>query len=193
MKSFRLSWLSLLMLLSACSDSPWYWPWEDAPAQLTLPGVAYSGDQAMLRLGPAGQPLANPSLIQIQRAFFDCKGLVGDWYQLLLEAEMNHLAAHENLKPMNQPVCVVSMDKDLNLAQGRYTVHFFSSGEEMNQCLIHHHCEWARNVTLSTKNNSVYRYYFISDFKLEYYYSHCLTADNIWHKDTTCATLEDKT
>ena len=54
------------MALAGCSDQAWYWPWEDAPAHLTLPGVAYSGDQAMLSLGPAGQPLANPSLIQIQ-------------------------------------------------------------------------------------------------------------------------------
>ncbi len=187
----RLSRLSLLLLLGACSDSPWYWPWEDAPARLELPGVAYSGDQAMLRLGPAGQPLVNPSLIQIQRAFFDCKGLVGDWYQLLMQAEMNHLAASDQLKPMKDPVCLVSMDKDLNLSQGRYTVHFFSSGEEMNQCIVHHRCEWARNVTLISKNNAVYRSYFLSDFKIEHYYRHCLTADNTWHQDTSCSTLED--
>jgi hypothetical protein len=190
-KSKHWLWSLILLALAGCSNQAWYWPWEDAPAHLTLPGVAYSGDQAILSLGPAGQPLANPSLIQIQRAFFDCKGLVGNWYVQLLEAEMSHLAAYEKLKPMSDPVCLVSMDKDLNLTQGRFTIHFFSSGQEMNQCIIHHHCEWARNVTLITKNNSVYRYYFLSDFKMEYYYRHCLTADNIWHKDTTCATLEE--
>jgi hypothetical protein len=193
MKWTRLSWLSLLLLLGACSDGPWYWPWEEAPARLELPGVAYSGDEAMLRLGPSGQPLVNPSLIQIQRAFFDCKGFVGDWYQHLMQAEMNHLAAFDHLKPMNDPVCLVSMDKDLNLTQGRYTVHFFSSGEEMNQCIVHHHCEWARNVTLISKNKAVFRYYFLSDFKHEYFYRHCLTPDNVWHRETTCFNLGEKT
>jgi hypothetical protein len=179
------------MLLGACSDSPWYWPWEDAPVELKLPGVAYSGDQAMLRLGPAGQPLVNPSLIQIQRAFFDCKGLVGDWFVELMQAEMNHLAASDHLKLMNASVCLLSMDKDLSLSQGRYTVHFFSSGEEMNQCIVHHRCQWARNVTLISKNNAVYRYYFLSDFKSEYYYRHCLTPDNVWYRDTTCFNLKE--
>ena len=84
MKWTWLSCLSFLLFLGACSDRPWHWPWENAPARLELPGVAYSGDQAMLLLSPAGQPLVNPSLIQIQRAFFDCKGFVGDWYQQLM-------------------------------------------------------------------------------------------------------------
>ena len=192
MKSYpRLTWLVLFFLLTSCSDKSLHWPWDASPSTLVLPGVPYSGDQVLMRLGPAGQPLANPTLVQIQRAFFDCKGLVGDWYVQLLQAEMNYLADYENLQPMNNPVCMVSMDKDLNLAQGRYTVHFFSGGEAMNQCIVHHHCEWARNVTLSTKNKAVYRYYFLSDFKLEYFYRHCLTGDNIWHKNTTCATLEN--
>jgi hypothetical protein len=190
MKWIWLSCLSFLLFLGACSDRPWHWPWENAPARLELPDVAYSGDQAMLLLGPAGQPLVNPSLIQIQRAFFDCKGFVGDWYQQLMQAEMNQLAASDHLKPMKDPVCLVSMDKDLNLTQGRYTVHFFSSGKEMNQCIVHHRCEWARNVTLISKKNAVYRSYFLSDFKLEFYYRHCLTADNIWHQDTPCSALK---
>lgn len=182
-----------LLILAGCGDQPWYWPWQAAPSRLVFPGIAYEGDQALLRLGPAGQPLVNASLIQIQRAFFDCKGFVGDWYQQILQMEMNHLAAVDKLKPMQSPVCLVSMDKDLNLSQGRYTIHFFSSGEEMNSCIVHLHCEWARNVTLISKNNAVYRYYFLSDFKIEYYYRHCITPDNIWYRNTTCFTVDEKT
>ena len=42
------------------------------------------------------------------------------------------------------------------------------------------------------QNNAVYRYYFLSDFKHEYYYRHCLTPDNVWHHNTTCFTLDAK-
>jgi hypothetical protein len=83
------------------------------------------------------------------------------------------------------------VDKDESPKNGRFSVHFYKDAEELKACVFHQHCESARNVSLVLKNQLVFRSYFLSDFKREKFYQHCVTPEGSWIANTTCYTVEN--
>jgi hypothetical protein len=62
----------------------------------------------------------------------------------------------------------------------------FSSRKEANDCVVNSRCTVARNVTLVPREGAVWRSYFLTDFELKKYYTHCMAPRQQWHKLITC-------
>jgi hypothetical protein len=183
--------LLILLCLWGCGEKPLTWQWSDpsAVAPANTQPVAQSGQSPMLLLSANNWPMTAPVFRQVKRDFYDCKGLVGDWFETLLLAEMNFLANESGLKNLSSAVCLVQIDRLLKPDEGRFMVHFYSNATELSECAMKHRCQLARNVSLVLKNNAVYRSYFLSDFQREKYQQHCITPDGKWHPQTTCYEL----
>ena len=180
----RVRWLIamvLLGLLSACFDVK--------PVHVVLEGVVRSGAEPMLMLSDELEPVADPSYVHKKRDLYDCQGMVAPWFQKVLVAELNYLGDQNKLAHIESPVCLLIVDKDLGPKEGRFSVHFYEDVKELQECAINHRCKLARNVSLVLKNQLVYRSYFLSDFKREKYYQHCITPDDMWMANTTCYTV----
>jgi hypothetical protein len=143
----------------------------------------------MLLLSADNWPMTAPVFRQVKRDFYDCKGLVGDWFEILLLAEMNFLAHESGLKNLPSAVCLVQIDRQLKPNEGRFVVHFYANATELSECAMKHRCALARNVSLVLKNQAVYRSYFLSDFEREKYHQHCITPEGKWQPKTTCYDL----
>jgi hypothetical protein len=182
-----------LLAVSACGDTQLDWRLTAAdPVPLKLPGLAQSGDQPILALTPQLDPVTPPAFKHVQRDFYECKGLLGDWYEKIIVAEINFLAKQHGLTVIANPVCLVSVDKQVALNGGRFKVHLYMDMDDLKECEMNLRCKWARNAGLVLKNQAVYRSYFLSDFKLNHYYQHCVTPDSQWYARTTCYTIPSK-
>jgi hypothetical protein len=168
------------------------WPWQKKEViQIKIDGVPSTGKEPMLMIDDQLEPLTKPTYQLIKRDLYDCQGMVAPWLQNLLVAELNFLAEKSKLKLIEKPVCLLNVDKDESPKNGRFSVHFYKDAEELKACVFHQHCESARNVSLVLKNQLVFRSYFLSDFKREKFYQHCVTPESNWIANTTCYTVEN--
>lgn len=175
---WRLVLLASLAMLAACQDAK--------PVHVAIDGLVRTGAEPMLKLSDELEPLADPTYVHKKRDLYDCQGMVAPWFQRVLVAELNFLATQDKLAQINEPVCLLIVDKDLGPKEGRFSVHFYEDVKELRECAINHRCKLARNVSLVLKNQLVYRSYFLSDFKREKYYQHCITPDDMWTANATC-------
>jgi len=182
----------LVCILSGCDKLGIPWPWQKKEViQIKIDGVPSKGKEPMLMIDDQLEPLTKPTYQLIKRDLYDCQGMVAPWLQNLLVAELNFLAEKSNLKLIEKPVCLLNVDKDESPKNGRFSVHFYKDSEELKACVFHQHCESARNVSLILKNQLVFRSYFLSDFKREKFYQHCVTSEGKWIANTTCYTVEN--
>lgn len=182
----------LVCILSGCDKLGIPWPWQKKEViQIKIDGVPSKGKEPMLMIDDQLEPLTKPTYQLIKRDLYDCQGMVAPWLQNLLVAELNFLAEKSNLKLIEKPVCLLNVDKDESPKNGRFSVHFYKDSEELKACVFHQHCESARNVSLVFKNQLVFRSYFLSDFKREKFYQHCVTPESNWIANTTCYTVEN--
>lgn len=182
----------LVCMLSGCDKLGIPWPLQKKEViQIKIDGVPSTGKEPMLMIDDQLEPLTKPTYELIKRDLYDCKGMVAPWLQNLLVAELNFLAEKSKLKLIEKPVCLLNVDKDESPKNGRFSVHFYKDTEELKACVFHQHCESARNVSLVLKNQLVFRSYFLSDFKREKFYQHCVTPEGNWIANTTCYTVEN--
>lgn len=182
--------LALLCGLTACGDTDLDWRLTAVPpVALKLPGLDQFGDEPILALTPDMDPVTKPAFKHVKRDFFECKGLLGAWYQKIIVAEINFLAKQHELMQIANPVCLISVDKSVGLNGGRFKVHLYMDMDDLKECEMNLRCKWARNVGLVLKNKAVYRSYFLSDFKNDKYYQHCVSPDSQWYARTTCYTM----
>lgn len=182
----------LVCMLSGCDKLGIPLPWQKKEViQIKIDGVPSTGKEPMLMIDDQLEPLTKPTYQLIKRDLYDCQGMVAPWLQSLLVAELNFLAEKSKLKLIEKPVCLLNVDKDESPKNGRFSVHFYKDAEELKACVFHQHCESARNVSLVLKNQLVFRSYFLSDFKREKFYQHCVTPEGNWIANTTCYTVEN--
>jgi hypothetical protein len=177
-KFFSFAVLMVWVMLSACQDAK--------PVHVALGGITRTGTEPMLLLTGELEPMAVPAFEHKKRDLYDCDGSVAPWFQKVLVAELNYLADKDKLQSLHAPVCLLIVDKDLGPKEGRFSVHFYQDAQELKECAINHRCKLARNVSLVLKNQLVYRSYFLSDFKREKYYQHCITPEDMWLANQTC-------
>ena len=157
----------------------------------SMPPAPTSGDQPMLLIGENNLPLTEPVRHEIKQDYFECKGLVGDWFLELLQSEMHYFEQQTKLKKISLQTCIVGVASDRNVKQGKFTVYLYDSVTQMNNCILKKQCANTRNVSLVSKNGGVYRSYFLSDLKTYKFHQHCVTPQGKWHPDTTCYTIEN--
>lgn len=179
--------------LMGCDDSPSdKLVYPDGGEIMRLPGVAQGGADPILALTPALQPVTAPAFRTVKRDFFECEGLVGAWYQKMVVAEMNHLAKMSGLASMPKPVCLISMDPMLGHQEGRFKIHLYMDMADLKECEMNLRCKWARNMSFVVRDQQIYRTYFLSDFKRNQYFQHCVTPENRLFANTTCYTVDAK-
>lgn len=187
MKSIsRLTITFLAFVLSGCGDSDWLGNAEPPPERLEFKGIAYSGAEPILKLDADHRPVTKPAFQQVKRDFYECTGVVSVWYQVLVLAEMNHLAKAYEMEELSNPVCFLTMDKQLGHGEGKYKIHFYKDRTELRECEMNMRCSIARNMSLVVWDRAIYRSYFLTDFDRGKYYQHCVTPDNVLHRMTTC-------
>jgi len=170
--------LLLLGALVACSKEP---------ELVTLPDLSpMSGDTPMFRLGPDNLPLLPPVVSQIKYEYYECDTLVSEWFLKLLVAEMNFLEKESGLTHVDGSACAVSRAINQGQAEPRFTVSLYSSRKEANDCVVNSRCAVARNVTLVPREGAVWRSYFLTDFEMKKYYTHCLAPPQRWYKAVSC-------
>ena len=179
-----LAGMTLAASLAACSQEP---------ELVSLPDLApMSGDTPMFRLGPDNLPLLPPVVSQIKYEYYQCDTLVSDWFLKLLLAEMNFLEKDAGLVHVDGSACAVSRAINQGQAEPRFTVSLYSSRKEANECVVNSRCAVARNVTLVPREGAVWRSYFLTDFDMNKYYTHCLAPPQRWHKGVTCDGVASK-
>lgn len=190
------AWLVLLcasMCLAACQDHPEdQLVYPDGGQIMRLPGVAQGGTEPILALTPDVKPVTPPAFRTVKRDFFECQGLVGAWYQKMVVAEMNELARRDGLAQMPKPVCLVSMDPMLGHKEGRFKIHLYMDMADLKECEMNLRCTWGRNMSFVVRDQQIYRSYFLTDFKRDRYYQHCVTPENRLFTNTTCYTVNAK-
>ena len=184
--------LGLLGLVGCDDSTPDKLRYPDGGVIVRLPGVEQGGREPIMALTPELKPVTRPAFRTVKRDFFECQGLVGAWYQKMVVAEMNYLARHDGLTEMADPVCLVSMDLSLGHREGRFKIHLYKDLAELKECEMNLRCTWARNVSLAVRDQRIYRSYFLSDFKRERYYQHCITPENRFFANVTCYVVDAK-
>ncbi len=152
-----------------------------------LPDLApQTGDEPMLRLNAQNLPLQGPVVRQLKHEYYDCGGLISEWFLKLLVAEMNFLEKEEGLKTVDGTGCAVSRAINQGQAEPRFTVHLFNSRKEANDCVVASRCTLARNVTLVPREGAVWRTYFLTDYEWKRFYQHCLAPQQRWFPTVVC-------
>lgn len=172
--------------LSGCGDSDLLGTAEPPPERLEIKGIAYSGNDPILKLDSDHRPKVKPAFQQVKRDFYECAGVVSAWFQILTLAEMNHLAKAYDMEVLNNPVCYLTMDKQLGHGEGKFKIHFYKDKTDLRECEMNMRCRIARNVSLVVWDRAIYRSYFLTDFDEGQFYQHCVTPDNVLHRQTTC-------
>ncbi len=187
MKRFTFLVTALLAaVLSGCGDSDLFGMADPPPERLEIKGIAYSGAEPMLKLDADHLPVAKPAFQQVKRDFYECSGVVSVWFQVLVLAEINHLAKAYELEELSSPVCMLSRDKQLGHGEGKYKIHFYKDKTDLRECEVNMRCRLARNMSLVVWDHAIYRTYFLTDFERGKFYQHCVTPDNVLHRMTTC-------
>lgn len=169
--------LLLAGLLTACSGD----------GARHLPNLApQSGDEPILRLNAQNLPRQPPVVRQLKYEYYDCGGLISEWFWTLLVAEMNFLEKEDGLKPVDGSACAVSRAINQGQAEPRFTVHLFNSRKEANDCVVASRCGSARNVTLVPREGAVWRSYFLTDYEWKRFYQHCLAPQQRWYPTVVC-------
>lgn len=176
----------LSVCLTGCGDSDLFGDAEPPPERLEFKGIAYAGSEPILKLDPDHRPVAKPAFQQVKRNFYECNGTVSVWFQVLALAEMNHLAKLYEMEELNNPVCFLTMDKQLGHGEGKYKINFYKDKTELRECEMNMRCRMARNMSLVVWDHAIFRSYFLTDFERGQYYQHCITPDNVLHRMTTC-------
>jgi hypothetical protein len=170
---------ALVGALAACSD-----PASDA---LTLPDLApVSGEGPMFFLGLDRLPLKPPIVTQLKYEYYECGGLISEWFLKLLVAEMNFLEMQSDLVPVDGSACAIGRAINQGQAEPRFVVYLFNTRKEANDCVVSLRCKLARNITLVPRDKAVWRSYFLSDFDINRFYQHCLAPPQKWHKGVSC-------
>jgi hypothetical protein len=146
----------------------------------------HSGTTPMLNLGPQNKPFAEPIKQSIKYDYYECNGIVSDWFKELMIAEMNYFADINRISFVKGNVCVVAIGTPRSLTPGRISVHFYGSETDRNDCINDEKCPTFRSVNLTPKNNVLYRSYFLSDINKRLIAQYCVTARGKLFADTTC-------
>lgn len=144
------------------------------------------GDEPMLKLNAQNLPRQAPVVRQLKHEYYDCGGLVSEWFLALLVAEMNFLEKEDGLKTVDGSACAVSRAINQGQAEPRFTVHLFNSRKEANDCVVASRCGLARNVTLVPREGAVWRSYFLTDYEWKRFYQHCLAPQQRWYPTVVC-------
>ncbi|MEI7740091.1 MAG: hypothetical protein WCJ99_15285 [Betaproteobacteria bacterium] len=148
-----------------------------------------SGKEPMLRLDSKLKPLTEPVYENDRLTFYECQGVLGPWFQELLTAEMNYFNELVELPMVNGQACVVGIGTLKSLTAGRINVQLYASTRQMNDCIRDDRCPIFRSVSLISKNDNVYRSYFLSDLNRKLISQQCVTSKGKLHSDTTCYTV----
>jgi dihydroorotate dehydrogenase len=70
-----------------------------------------------LALTPQLDPVTPPAFKHVQRDFYECKGLLGDWYEKIIVAEINFLAKQHGLTIIANHESGISTRSDVQGAQ----------------------------------------------------------------------------
>jgi hypothetical protein len=146
----------------------------------------HRGNDPMLTLGPKNKPLSEPIKQTIKYDYYECNGIVADWFKELMVAEMNYFADINRLSFIKGNVCVIAIGTTRSLTPGRIAVHFYGTEAERNDCINDEKCPSFRSVNLTPKNNVLYRSYFLSDMNKRFMAQYCVTAKGKLFSDTTC-------
>lgn len=168
--------LLLASALLACAEGPRHLP-DLAPQ---------TGDEPMLWLNAQNMPRQPPVVRQLKHEYYDCGGLVSEWFLKLLVAETNFLEKEAGLMAVDGSACAVSRAINQGQTEPRFTVHLFNSRKEANECVVNSRCSFARNVTLVPRQGAVWRSYFLTDYEWKRFYQHCLAPQQRWYPDVVC-------
>jgi hypothetical protein len=179
-RSLRFLRVVAVLLLSgallACSGGARHLP-DQAPQ---------TGDDPMLWLNAQNLPRQAPVVRQLKHEYYDCGGLVSEWFLKLLVAETNFLEKEEGLITVDGTGCAVSRAINQGQTEPRFTVHLFNTRKEANECVVNSRCEFARNVTLVPREGAVWRSYFLTDYEWKRFYQHCLAPQQRWYPTVVC-------
>lgn len=163
-------------LLACSSDGARHLP-DQAPQ---------TGDEPMMWLNEQNLPRQPPVVRQLKHEYYDCGGLISEWFLKLLVAETNFLEKQAGLNTVDGTACAVSRAINQGQAEPRFTVHLFNSRKEANECVVASRCGFARNVTLVPREGAVWRSYFLTDYEWKRFYQHCLAPQQRWFADVVC-------
>ena len=162
---------------------------SNQPMQSLKAHPPQSGNEPMLRLGPKNKPFVDILHHTNKYDYYDCKGIVADWFRELVTAELNYFAELVELPFVNGTACLVGIGTSKSLTPGRISLHFYPDAQRMNDCVINEVCPTFRSVSLIPKGQVLYRSYFLSDMGRKIIAQHCVTAKGKLHSDTTCYTV----
>ena len=163
---------------------------SDNPApRASLARPPTSGAEPMMNLGPKNKPFTDVMHHTTKLDYYDCKGIVADWFRELVTAELNYFAELVELPFVNGKACLVGIGTSKSLTPGRISLHFYPDAQRMNDCVINEVCPTFRSVSLIPKGQVLYRSYFLSDMGRKIIAQHCVTAKGKLHSDTTCYTV----
>lgn len=150
---------------------------------------AESGKEPILRLGANNLPPVPPEIHTIRRDYYDCKGIVANWYLDVLKREFQFLEQSHKLQSPALVSCALALQHDVPLADGKYVINLFDNDEHRRQCIHDGKCRFARNVTLYARQNALQRSYFLTDYQSERFFQDCIDAGGKLHRGVSCARL----
>jgi hypothetical protein len=149
-----------------------------------------SGKDPMLTLGKDKRPLTELVHTNPKLDYYECKGIVADWFLELLVAETNYFSELVELPFVNFNACIVSVGTDKSLMPGRISVNLFTTPQELKSCIKGNICPVFRSINLVEKGKALRRSYFISDISRKLVNQNCVTEKGKLHKDITCYEVE---
>jgi hypothetical protein len=140
----------------------------------------------MLRLGSNQLPMTEIIKSQEKENFYNCQGVVSNWFLSIVSEEMNYFAAQSKLVGIDKTACIISIENGKSLTPGLITIRLYQTIDQLKDCIDKHRCKIERNVTLQVKHNQVYRSYFLTDLNTARYIQHCVSNEGKWFKNTNC-------
>ncbi|MSQ57924.1 MAG: hypothetical protein EXR35_10675 [Limnohabitans sp.] len=149
-----------------------------------------SGKEPMLILGKDKRPLTELVHTNPKLDYYECKGIVADWFLELLVSETNYFSELVELPFVNVNACIVSVGSTKSLMPGRISVNLFTTTQELKNCIKGNICPVFRSINLVEKGQALRRSYFISDMSRKLVNQNCVTEKGKLHKDISCYEVE---
>ena len=112
---------------------------------------------------------------------------MGEWYRDMNVADLNRLAAKDNLNQISGSTCALHLfPSSLGKKLPYLMLEFYTGSDGMRECILTEECPEVRTVIMYIKDKTLYRSLIITDSKKHVHRQYCLTNKSDVLADKAC-------
>jgi len=144
-------------------------------AKPVRPKRTFEGIEPLFYLDDKRHPFDEPFQKKEGEEFYLCRANVGEWYREMNVADLNRLAAKDNLNQVSGSTCALHLfPSSLGKKLPYLMLEFYTGSDGMRECILTEECPQVRTVIMYLKDKTLYRSLIITDSKKHVHRQYCL-------------------